>query len=87
MSALTELLGSNYPWAAQRAQDALSIQTAVQANQITVAQATELLQDLIDTDALNKEANDFTTRTKLVNAVTDLITLISNASIIPGVKI
>lgn len=80
MSGLNELLGSNYPWAAQRAQDALNIEAAVKANQITPAQAKELLQDLIDTDALNKEANDFTTRTKLVNAINNLITVIEGLS-------
>ena len=80
MSALDELLGSNYPWAAQRAQDALNIQTAVTAKQITSDQAKEMLQDLIDTDALNKEANDFTTRTKLVNAINDLITVVEGLS-------
>lgn len=80
MSALDELLGSNYPWAAQRAQDAINIQTAVNAKQILPDQAKELLQNLIDTDGLNKEANDFTTRTKLVNAITDLITIIEGLS-------
>lgn len=80
MSALNELLGSNYPWAAQRAQDALNIQAAVTAKQIDPSQAKELLQNLIDTDALNKEANDFTTRTKLVNAINDLITVVEGLS-------
>lgn len=84
MNKLTELLGSNYPWATQRAHDALNIQAAVKANQITTAQATELLQNLIDTDALNKEANDLTTRTKLVDAITNLIHVISSISSIPG---
>lgn len=84
MSSLTELFGSNYPWATQRAHDALNIQAAVKANQITVAQATEMLQNLIDIDALNKEANDFTIRTKLVNAITDLINVISSVTSIPG---
>lgn len=80
MSALDELVGSNYPWAAQRAQDAITIQAAVTAKQISLDQAKELLQNLIDTDALNKEANDFTTRTKLVNAINDLITIIEGLS-------
>jgi hypothetical protein len=84
MSALTELLGSNYPWAAQRAQDALNIQSALTANQISGAQAAEMLKDLIATDALNKEANDFTTRTKLVNAINDLITIAEGLTSIPG---
>lgn len=84
MNELNELLGSNYPWAAQRAQDALNIQKAVSANQISHAQAIELLNDLIDTDSLNKEANDFTTKTKLVNAITNLINVVSSLTSIPG---
>ena len=77
MNELNELLGSTYPWAAQRAQDAINIQAAVTTNQITAAQAVEMLQDLIATDALNQEANDFATKTKLVNAITDIINVLS----------
>jgi len=80
MNELELLLGTNYPWAGQRAQDALNIQAAVKANQISVAQATEMLQDLINTDALDKEADNFTIRTKLVNAITNLISVLSVVS-------
>lgn len=84
MNELQQLLGSTYPWAAQRAQDAINIKQALDAQQITKDQATQMLQDLIATDTLDAEANDFATKTKIVNAITDLINVISSASSIPG---
>jgi polyhydroxyalkanoate synthesis regulator phasin len=80
MSALSNLVGSNSPWAAQRAQNALDIQTAVQAGQMTKAEATELLNDLIAGDSLDKVADNFTIRTQLVNAIQDLITVVEGLS-------
>ncbi|MDE1830433.1 MAG: hypothetical protein KGI25_08930 [Thaumarchaeota archaeon] len=87
MNELEQLLGCNYPWATNRAQQALQIKAAVEANQITKEQATELLQDLINTDQLDKEATDFSVKTQLVNAVTNLISILSNVTSIPGVHI
>lgn len=87
MDELNALLSCGYPWAVTRAQTALEITSAVHGGQMSRDEATELLQDLVNTDTLDKEANDFSVRTKLVNAVTNLITLISNLTSIPGVKI
>ena len=80
MNELNSLLTCGYPWAANRAQEALQISSAVHAGQMSKSEATELLQDLINTDALDKEANDFTTKTNLVNAITDLISVVEGLS-------
>ncbi len=82
MSALSNLIGSGSPWAAQRAQNALDIQAAVQAGQMSKSEATELLNDLITGDSLDKVADNFTIRTQLVNAVEALIAVITS---IPGI--
>lgn len=84
MNELNQLLNSGRPWAAERAQNALQIQQAVQANTMSKSEATELLQDLIATDALDKDADDFTTKTKLVNAINDLISVLTSVTSIPG---
>lgn len=84
MNELRQFLNSNYSWVAQRAQDALQIKAAAESKQITVEQAAELLNNLIDTDALDKEATDFTIRTKLVNAINNLISALSNITSLPG---
>jgi polyhydroxyalkanoate synthesis regulator phasin len=81
MNELNSLLTCGYPWAQDRAQEALQISSAVHAGQMTKAEATELLQDLVNTDALDKLANDFATKTKLVNAINDLISVVES---IPG---
>ena len=74
---LNDLLGSSNSWVAARAQDALEIQSDVATHSITSAQAVELLQDLIATDELNRLVSDFTTRTNLVNAVNEVISVVS----------
>lgn len=84
MNDLNTLLSCGYPWAAARAQTALQIQSSVASGQLSKSEATELLNDLIATDKLDAEANDFATRTKLVNAVESLITVISDVTSIPG---
>jgi hypothetical protein len=81
---LDDLIGSNHAWAKQRAATAMHINASFRSGDLSKDEATELLQDLIDTDALDKEANDFAVRTQLVNAITNLITVISNATSIPG---
>ncbi len=85
MNELEQLLNSNRPWAAQRAANALHINASFRSGQLSQSEAVELLQDLINTDALDKEADDFTTRTEIVNAITDLINVLSAVTSIPGV--
>lgn len=80
MDELHSLLSCGYPWAVSRAQTALEITSAVHGGQMSKSEATELLQDLINTDRLDKEANDFVTKTNLVNAVNGLITLVEGLS-------
>lgn len=81
MDALNSLLTCGYPWAQDRAQQALAISSAASGGQISKSEATELLQDLIATDKLDKEANDFTVRTNLVNAITQLISVVTSLPI------
>jgi len=78
MDALNSLLTTGYPWAVNRAQAALHIQNAVQSGQMSKSEALELLQDIIATDKLDKEANNFTIKTELVNAVTALISVVTS---------
>lgn len=85
MNELTDLLHSNYDWAMHRAADALNINNAFLTGTLSKQQAIELLQDVINTDELDKVANDFTTRTKLVNAITQLISTLSDVTSIPGI--
>ncbi len=80
MDELHSLLSCGYPWAVSRAQTALEITSAVHGGQMSKSEATELLQDLINTDTLDKEANDFATRTNLVNAITALISVVEAAT-------
>jgi hypothetical protein len=81
MDELNSLLSCGFPWAVSRAQTALEITSAVHGNQISKSEATELLQDLLNTDKLDKEANNFAIKTELVNAITALISVVEA---IPG---
>lgn len=85
MNELAKLLQSGYDWAVHRAADAMNIHNAFITHTLTKEQAVELLNDILDTDELNKVATDFETKTKLVNAITDLINVISAVTSIPGV--
>ena len=49
-NVLHEVINSGQPWAAERAQYALTIAEALQNNQITQDEARALLEDLINTD-------------------------------------
>lgn len=80
MNILEDLMNSNKTWASQRAALALHINSSFRSGEMSKSEAVEALQDLVNTDALTKEADDFSIRTQLVNAVNDLITVISAVS-------
>ena len=84
MSTLQDLMGSNHDWAKSRAAIALHVNASFRSGELSKDEATELLTDLINADKLDKEANDFAVRTQLVNAITNLISVISSVTSIPG---
>jgi polyhydroxyalkanoate synthesis regulator phasin len=75
MSALTELMNSGQPWAAERAQYALEVHNAVGAGQLSASEAREILQDIISTEKLEEAAADQQARAALVFGVQQLISL------------
>jgi len=73
---LSELTKVKKPWAAKRAQMALEIQEQLNAGNLSQDEARELLEDLIRTDALDKEADDIQTKAMLIAAVTTIAKLV-----------
>ena len=69
MQDIDQLIQSDKPWAAQRAQMALAIMNQAQMGQISRDEARELLEDLVRTDALEAEADDMQTKAMLVTAI------------------
>ncbi len=57
------------PWAEQRAQFALEITHALQRNEISESEYQALMQDLINSDKLNEEADDMDIKNLLVSCV------------------
>jgi polyhydroxyalkanoate synthesis regulator phasin len=82
MNILEQLVGSDSIWVSERAQNAIQIQQAVQSGQMNKSEGTELLNDLINGDSLDKVADDFIIRTQLVNAINDIIMVIEGLSCI-----
>lgn len=72
MEQIHALLGSDKPWAQQRAQLAIDLVNQFQTGEISGDEYKELLADLVNTDALDEEADDLETRTALVEAVNAL---------------
>jgi hypothetical protein len=69
MEQLQALLGSDKPWARERAQLAIDLLNQFQTGQISGDEYKELLEDIIRTDALDAEADDLETKTALVEGV------------------
>lgn len=69
MEQLHALLNSDKEWARQRAQLAIDLVNSFQTGRISGEEYQALLQDLINTDTLNAEADDLETKTMLVQAV------------------
>jgi len=70
--ALTELMSSGHPWAAERAQYALQVAEAVQTGQLSPSEAKEILADLISTEKLQESSADQQAVAALVFGVTQL---------------
>lgn len=73
---LSDLTKSNKSWAAKRARTALKIQEQLNVGNLSQDEARELLEDLIRTDALDKEADDIQTKAMLIAAVTTIAKLV-----------
>lgn len=69
MTTLKELCSCGHPWAERRAKQALALEAAYQAQEITQDEYQELLKDLVRTDRLESEADDIHLRTLLVTCV------------------
>jgi polyhydroxyalkanoate synthesis regulator phasin len=73
--ALTELMSSGHPWAAERAQYALQVHEAVGAGQLSPSEAKEILQDLISTEKLQEASADQQAVAALVFGVGQIISM------------
>lgn len=68
LDQLTALTRSE-PWAAARAQTAMSIVMLREGGELSDSEARELLLDLVRTDQLDAEATSLELRTQLIQAV------------------
>lgn len=69
MEELQSLLASDKPWAQERAQIAIDLVSQFQTGQISGDEYKALLEDLVNADTLDAEADDLETKTMLVTAV------------------
>tara|TARA_B110000503_G_C6798254_1_gene270043 strand:+ start:229 stop:459 length:231 start_codon:yes stop_codon:yes gene_type:complete len=69
MEQLQALLGSDKPWAQERAQLAIDLLNQFQTGEISGDEYKELLEDIIRTDVLDSEADDLETKTALVEGI------------------
>ena len=69
MEELHALLASDKPWAQERAQIAIDLVNQFQTGEISGDEYKALLEDLVNADALDAEADDLETKTMLVTAV------------------
>ncbi len=74
-NVLHEVINSGQPWAAERAQYALTIAEALQNGQVTSDEARALLEDLINTEKLEAAGADLQLRAALVFGVGQIISL------------
>ena len=74
-NVLHEVINSGQPWAAERAQYALTIAESLQNNQITQDEARALLEDLINTEKLEAAGADVQLRAALVFGVTQVLSM------------
>ena len=69
MKTLQELATCGRPWVERRAAQAVKLQTAFEAGDIDRSEYQELLEDLVRTDLLEREADDIELKTMLVTGV------------------
>lgn len=73
MDELKNLLTCGAPWAEQRAKIAIELQEMLEDGEISESERNELLQDLINTDKLNDEADDINIKSALVAAISGVM--------------
>ena len=73
MDELKNLLTCGAPWAEQRAKIAIELQEMFEDSEISESERNELLQDLINTDKLNEEADDINIKSVLVAAISGVM--------------
>lgn len=69
MKTLQELAACGKPWVERRAAQAIKLQAAYDAGDIDRSEYQELLEDLVRTDLLEREADDIELKTMLVTSV------------------
>ena len=72
---LQQAAASGDQWAAERAQYALQVQQALQSGQLSPAEGKEILQDMINTQQLQEQANVDHAKAALFFGIMELITL------------
>lgn len=69
MKTLQELTTCGKPWVERRAAQAVKLQSAFEAGDIDRSEYQELLEDLVRTDLLDREADNIELKTMLVTGV------------------
>lgn len=69
MKTLQELTTCGKPWVERRAARAVKLQSAFEAGDIDRSEYQELLEDLVRTDLLDREADNIELKTMLVTGV------------------
>jgi len=75
MDELKNLLTCGSPWAEQRAKIAIELQEMFLNGDMSADERNELLQDLINTDKLNDEADDINVKSALIAAVSGVMSI------------
>lgn len=76
MDELKNLLTCGSPWAEQRAAIALELHDQHAKGDVSTDEFNALLQDLINTDVLNSEADDMNVKSALIMAVSGCMKLV-----------
>ena len=75
MDELKNLLTCGSPWAEQRAKIAIELQEMFLNGDMSADERNELLQDLINTDKLNEEADNINIKAALIAAVSSVMSV------------
>ena len=75
MDELKNLLTCGSPWVVGRASMAVELQEQFIKGEISADERNELLQDLINTDGLNEEADNINVKSALIAAVSGVMSI------------
>lgn len=75
MDELENLLTCGSPWAEERAKIAIELQEMFLNGDMSADERNELLQDLINTDKLNEEADNINVKSALIAAVSGVMAI------------